>query len=367
VNFGFTDEQDMLRETARAALAETFPAGHARRLLEGTQAPRTPWERLARLGWFGVGVEESRGGSGGGFVDQVVILEEMGRVLAPADYAATVCGAVPVLDALACGAQRGSWLDPLLRGARIGVLLAGPDGSGVTATPRPEGLSLTGAAGPVGGGAGATTFVVAAEIDGDGVAVCCVDAGAHGVTRAAVAGTDATARLGRVTFDGTVVPAHAILGEGAEAARAVGAAVDRLAVAACAELCGAAERMLETAVEHAKAREQFGRPIGSFQAIKHMCADMLVRLAASRAAVHYAALCIAEGRDDVARAVSGAKAFASESLVLLAEDALQVHGGIGFTWEHDIHLYVRRAASTARLHGSGDAHRERVAAAILAK
>jgi alkylation response protein AidB-like acyl-CoA dehydrogenase len=122
--------------------------------------------------------------------------------------------------------------------------------------------------------------------------------------------------------------------------------------------------MLEMAVAHARDREQFGRPIGSFEAVKHMCADMLVRLESAKAAVHYAALTIAEQLPDSALAVSAAKSFAAEAIGLLAEDALQVHGGLGFSWEHDIHLFVRRAASVARLHGSADAHRERVAVLI---
>jgi alkylation response protein AidB-like acyl-CoA dehydrogenase len=363
VNFGFTEEQDLLRATARAALGEVFPEAHARRMFDD-ECPAAPWSRLAGLGWFGIGVDELLGGSGGGFIDQVVILEEMGRVLAPAAYAATVCGAIPVLDAMASASQRAAWLDPLLRGERLGVLVAGPGGGGIAATSTPAGLTLSGHTGLLPGAGGATTFVVAAELPGAGTAVCCVDGGARGFARTRAPGLDPTAQLATVTFDDVAVPTGAVIGDGVEAAAVVDAAVDRLAAGACAELCGAAERMLEMAVAHAKAREQFGRLIGSFQAIKHMCADMLVRLESSRAAVHYAALCIAEGRDDTAAAVSGAKAFACESLGLLAEDALQIHGGMGFTWEHGIHLYLRRAASAARLHGRGDAHRERVAAAV---
>ena len=335
-----TGEQDLLRATARAALEKMFPSRDALRRLDG-ELVQPPWGQLGALGWF----------EAGEFADHAVILEEMGRVLAPAGYAATVCGAIPVLAAL--GEER--FLAPMLTGEGTGVLVA----DGMVA----DGTRFSGDAGPVAGAAGASTLVVAATGDG-GIEVACVATDAPGVSIVPVRGLDPTAELARVALDGVVVLADAVVGRGAPAAAAVGGATDRLALAAVVELCGAGAWMLDAAVEYAKTREQFGKPIGSFQAIKHMCADMLVRLEASRAAVQHAVRQVAANADDASVAVSVAKAFAAENIGLLAEDALQVHGGIGFTWEHPIHLYVRRAASVARLFGSGDMHRERVAVAI---
>ena len=357
-----TEEQELLRDTAREALAKAFPAGYARRLLEGDRV-EAPWPELARLDWFGIAIDEALGGTGGDFTDQAVILHEMGRVLAPAAYAATAIGAAPVIATLGAAKQRERWLMPLLSGDRTGVLVAGPDGGGVVASAVDGDWVLSGETGPVAGGDGAETLVVSATGPRSEALVAVLDARGAGVEVTPVRGLDPTAQLARMSLSNARVQ-DGLLGTGSDASRAVDAAVDRLTVASVVELVGAGEAMLEMAVEYAKTREQFGKPIGSFQAIKHMSADMVVRLESSRAAVNYAVLALAQERDDASEAASAAKAFAAEAIGLLAEDALQIHGGIGFTWEHPIHLYVRRAASVARLYGSGDAHRERVAEAI---
>jgi alkylation response protein AidB-like acyl-CoA dehydrogenase len=361
MSWGPTEEQEILRSTARKKLEAVFPPSHAMKLLQGDE-PVPHWAEIGMLGWFGIAVPEDQGGAGLGFVDQVVILEELGRVLAPAAYAATACGAVPVLAALASPAQRESWLAPLLAGERLAVLVAGPDGGGLRAEPGAGGFRVSGKVGPLPGAAAADILVVAAMTPRGETVVGCLLRGIEGLSIKPARGLDATAEMARIEFADVKLADEDVIGRGA-AATVVAVAVDRLAIAAAAELCGAGERMLEMAVEYAKTREQFGRPIGSFQAIKHMCADMMVRLEASRATVEHAAASLDEDRADAPASVSGAKAFAAENIGLLAEDALQVHGGIGFTWEHPIHLYVRRAASVARLHGSGDMHRERVAVA----
>jgi len=361
MGWGPTEEQEVLRRTARKKLEAVFPQTYPRELLDGAE-PEPRWAELGQLGWFGIDVPEDKGGAGLSFVDQVVVLEELGRVLAPAAYAATVAGAIPVLAELGSPSQLEGWLAPLLAGERSAVLVAGPDGTGVRAEPGPGGFRLTGKVGPLPGAAAAEVLVVSAQTPRGETIVGCVLRAIEGLGVKPVRGLDPTAQLARVEFHSVKLADEDVIGRAA-AARTVADAVDRLAIASAAELCGAGERMLEMAVDYAKTREQFGRPIGSFQAIKHMCADMMVRLEASRATVEHAAASLAEGRPDAPASVSGAKAFAAENIGLLAEDALQVHGGIGFTWEHPVHLYVRRAASVARLHGSGDAHRERVAAA----
>jgi len=366
LDFGFSDEQELLRRTARDVLARTCPPGWIRDAIEGGGEPEAVWREASRLGWLGIGIAEEDGGAGGGVIDQVVVLEEMGRMLAPAAYAATTCGALAVAAVLH-DERRGRLIPALCEGRRRATLVAGDvrapaDIERLAIRSSRNGGSTVLAGGPVivPGAAGADLLVVAAQDERGAVGVYAVDAGTAGVNVAALRGFDPSRGLARVLLDEVEVGQSERLDAG-DARAAVAAAVDRATIAACAELCGAGDRMLEMTVEYAGVREQFDRPIGSFQAVKHMCADMLVRLECSRAAVYYAALCVDEGRDDAPLATSIAKAYAGENIPLLAEDAVQVHGGIGFTWEHDIHLYVRRAKSIEQLFGSTEWHRERVA------
>jgi alkylation response protein AidB-like acyl-CoA dehydrogenase len=373
MDFGFSEEQELLRSTARDVLTRTCPPAWVRRALEGGDEPEAVWREASKLGWMGIGVPEEDGGAGGSFIDQVVVLEEMGRTLAPGAYAATTCAALPVVASLALGAQREDLLGALVEGRRRAALVAGTDRTPADAATLPVRASRNGshtvlAGGPVivPGAHRADLLVVAARVDGaDGlgpaVSTYVVDAARAGVEAVQLHEFDPSRGLARVFFDEVEVTDGDRLGEHGASWPAVAAAVERATVAACAELCGAGDRMLEMTVEYARVREQFDRPIGSFQAVKHLCADMLLRLETSKAAVHYAALCIDEGRDDAPLATSIAKAHAGENLPLLAEDAVQVHGGIGFTWEHDIHLYVRRAKTIEQLYGSVQWHRERVA------
>ena len=370
MDFAFSEEQELLRSTARDVLAGVCPPQWARGAIEGGPEPPRFWSEVSKLGWLGIAAPEADGGAGGTFIDQVVLLEEMGRALSPGSYAATVCAAAPLIAALASGEQRNRMLQPLLDGTRRAALLAGderrpgdPRSLPVQASANGGTTVLTGGPVIVAGAAGADTLVVATR-DGDGVSAFAVDSAVPNLRISPLHGVDATRGMARVSLDEVEVTDGDCLGERGGAAAAVAAVVDRATVAACAELCGAGEVLLEAAVAYAKVREQFGRLIGSFQAVKHLCADMLVRLESSRAAVHYAALCIDQGRDDAPLTTSIAKAFAGEQIPLLAEDAVQVHGGIGFTWECDVHLYVRRAKAIEQLWGATEWHRERVAQLI---
>ena len=374
MDFAFSEEQDLLRSTARDVLTGVCPPQWTRGALEGGAEPPRFWSEVSKLGWLGIAAPEADGGAGGTFIDQVVLLEEMGRALAPGSYAATACAAAPVIAALAGGEQRDRLLTPLLDGSRRATLIAGDErrpgdvaSLPIRATANGGSTVLTGGPVIVAGAAGADTLVVAArdgDGDCDGVSVFAVDRAAPNLQITPLHGLDASRGLARVSLDEVEVGDADRLGDRGGAGATVAAVVDRATVAACAELCGAGEVLLNAAVEYAKVREQFGRPIGSFQAVKHLCADMLVRLESSRAAVYYAALCIDQGRDDAPLTTSIAKAFAGEQIALLAEDAVQVHGGIGFTWESDVHLFVRRTKAIEQLWGATAWHRERVAQLI---
>jgi alkylation response protein AidB-like acyl-CoA dehydrogenase len=367
VDFAFSEEQELLRSTARDVLRRISPPQWTRAALDGGAEPELFWSESARLGWMGIAAPEAAGGAAGTFIDQVVLLEEMGRALSPGAYAATTCAAAPVLASLGNEEQRRRLLAPLLDGRARAALLAGESRTPADAARLPvrahrNGTSAVLNGGPVivPGAKDADLLVVTAQSeDGtDAFAVATTSPRLHVVE---LHGFDPSRGLAEVVLDEVEVRLEDRLGHPGAAWMAVSAAVDRATVAACAELCGSGERMLEMTVEYAKSRQQFDRPIGTFQAVKHMCADMLLRLEASKAAVHYAALCIDEATPDAPLCTSIAKAFAGENIALLAEDAVQVHGGVGFTWEHDIHLYVRRAKTIEQLYGSTQWHRERVA------
>ncbi|RIL05270.1 MAG: acyl-CoA dehydrogenase, partial [Proteobacteria bacterium] len=215
-------------------------------------------------------------------------------------------------------------------------------------------------------GHAADLFVVPARHEEGGVSLFAVPAASAGVARRAHATMDQTRRFAELTLDGVEAPASALLGAPGQAAAALERALDLAAVALAAEQVGGAQRCLDLAVAYAKERVQFGRPIGSFQAIKHKAADMMVAVESSRSAAYWAACVAAEEGDDLAGAASLAKAWASESYFRCAADALQIHGGVGFTWEYDVHLHLKRARSMEAFLGTPAWHRERVASKVLA-
>ncbi|HET7719244.1 MAG TPA: acyl-CoA dehydrogenase family protein [Acidimicrobiales bacterium] len=333
---------EQLRSRVRAFLAEVSPPAAVRRLMEDERGyDLDVWLRLAA---------DHDLLALGGWPERAVVLQETGRVLLCAPYLATVTAA-PLLppdvrDAIAGG----------LCIATIAVAEASGrwDAGGVTtrAVRSPGGRwRLEGEKSYVVDGCAADVLVVAARIDGAGdVALFQVDAGAPGVDRAPLATVDPTRRQARVTL--AAAPARRL-----EASPAM--AVDLGAVALAAEQVGGAERALEMAVEHAGRRIQFGRPIGSFQAVKHLCAEMVLELESARAAATHAAGSVDTG--DLAEAAAVAKVACSEAFVRIATDSLHVHGGLGFTWDHDAHLYLRRARSSLHLFGDPRHHRERLA------
>jgi alkylation response protein AidB-like acyl-CoA dehydrogenase len=351
--FAFTSEQTDLRRGLREFLARHADEAAVRRALEDGY-DRGVWGRLgAELGVLGLAVPEESGGAGGGLVDQAVAAEEMGAALLPGPVLGTVGLAVPAL--LAAGDT--ALLAELVEGTRTAALAVperaarfDPDAVTVTA----EGDALSGEVAQVVDG-DADVLLVAAR-HGGGVGLFATDGG----QRRPLSTLDPTRHQAAVRFDAT--PARPVA---ADAGPAVAHALRVGGALLAAEQVGGAQRLLDLTVAHAGTRLQFGRPIGSFQAVKHRCADMLVLLEHARSTAYHAAWALQDGLDDADLAVSVAQATCSEAYQRIALDAVQLHGGIGFTWEHPCHLYLKRAVTDAALLGSAAQHRDRIAAAVL--
>ncbi|MCP5071581.1 MAG: acyl-CoA/acyl-ACP dehydrogenase [bacterium] len=368
MNFGFTDEQELLRSEVRKFLDEKAPLDEVRRVSEdesGLGYDTDLWARIAELGWTGLAIPEAYGGVGLGWVDLVVLLEETGRSLFPAPLVATTLAA----DAIARAggeAQRARFLPGLADGSVIGSVALveendTPDPTGIQFAARPsgKGLILSGEKLFVQNAAAADLFVVAFRREGE-LALAVVEKSQVGVSAEDWPGIDLTKRLGRLRLENVEVAADAILEAGDSASVAM--LFDTGATAIAAEAIGAAEAALALTTAYAKERVQFGRPIGTFQGVKHPLAEMYVDVESFKSLTYYAAWCIDEGHADLSLAASRAKAYASEAIPRIGIDAVQLHGGIGYTWEYDAHLFLKRAKWVRPIFGDADHHYERVAA-----
>ena len=365
MDFGFSPEQEMLRTSVRKLLDDACPATLVRAMLaDDTAYPAELWRHLADLGLLGILVPAEHAGQGGSLLDLVVVVEETGRVLMPGPFLAATIGGLAVTLA-ASPAQRAALLPALARGERRAALVLGTDAAadttGVVAAPRADGVRLTGEVAFVMDAHVADLLVVPACTDGD-TALFAVEREHPGVTVTALRTVDMTRRLCSVRLDCTV-PATARLA--ATADDVVTHVLRHARVGLAVEAIGAAARALELAVAWANERKQFGRPIGSFQAVKHKCVDMMVGVETARSLAYYAAWAVSENAPDADTAVAMAKAYAGDVAKTVTSEAIQVHGGIGFTWEHVIHLYHRRALAIGSAFGGAVEHRETVADALL--
>jgi alkylation response protein AidB-like acyl-CoA dehydrogenase len=367
MDFDFGEDQELLRASTRRFLSEHQPLGALRRALEEPD-PFDPdqWRLGAELGWTAMLVPaEHEGGSvtDQPLVDLVVLAEELGRQLNPGPLVPTNV----VADAIArfgTEVQMKEHLPRLARGEVTGAWCLSGDGSpepsAVAVRARRSGQEwhLDGVARYVHAATNAAVLLVTAnEVGGDGVVNLLVPRPSAGLSERVLAGLDLTRRFAEVRFDDVPVPAGAELAGGwSPVARGLAVAT----VVQAAESVGAADVLFASTVDYAKKRVQFGRAIGSFQAIKHRLADLLLELEGMRAATHYAALALGDGLADEAEAVATAGAYVDDAFAHLCGEALQLHGGIGFTWEHDVHLFVRRAKVNQVLYGDGAWHRERL-------
>lgn len=369
VSYAPTDEHEMIRATARKYLEERLPLSTVRDLMmSGGGFDAAVWKEMAGMGWTGLAIPEEHGGSGFGPVEMGVLLEEMGRMVTPGPFFASAVVATTAIAETATAGQKAELLPGLASGETIASLAMferardwSPDHPATSATRSDGGWVIDGVKRAVVSGDAADLLVVTASFD-HGVGLFAVPSDSRGVEVMAEPVLDPTRRQARVTFDSVVVADDARLGEGDATGplrRALALAVTSLA----AEQVGGAQRCLDMAVEHAKSRYQFGRPIGSFQAIKHRCAQMLMEVEHARSAAYHAAR-VTEHSDELAVAAPLAASIASEAYVWVAGENIQVHGGIGFTWEHDAHIYLKRAKASALLFGDPAYHRDLLGKAI---
>ena len=368
--FTFTAEQQQLRTAVRKFCAESVDEAAVRRLMESQRRfDPAVWRRLgAELGVLGMSVPEADGGVGGSLVDQAVAVEEFGAALACGPLFGTVFLAIPALVACRADSARDELLTALVEGERSAAFAvvdsAGafrPADVAVTATGSGDHASLTGTVDQVVDADAADVILVAARASG-GVSLYAVDATAAGVQRTPLVTMDLTRPQAEVRFSDARAQ---LLAGPPEAERVITHALQVGAVLLAVEQVGAAQHLLDLSVEYAKSRLQFGRQIGSFQAIKHKLADMLVDLEHARSTAYHAVWALTDGSDDPALAASIAQAACSAAFSRIAADAIQVLGGIGFTWEHQAHLYFKRAATDAALLGSAEQHRSRIADLVL--
>jgi len=350
MDFEFTTDQLELRDNARSVLAGACPPSLVRAVFEGdTGGVDGLWKTLVDLGWPAIGVDEANGGLGLTFVETGLVVEELARVVAPSPFLATVTQFVPMVRE--CGGG-GPWLDQVAEGAITATIAV--DGN-VTAERAGDGWVLNGSVSHVLDGATADEIAIVAS---GGVFVVPGSA----VNATALHTIDPTMPLAKIALDGVEVRGErALPGDGAGAQRAMGEAITAMALSTVATC----RRIFEVTLEYAKVREQFGKPIGSFQALKHRFANMYLAVEKASSLAYFAALTVAEDDERRVTAPSMAKAAASECQRLLVTDGLQLHGGIGFTWENDLHFWLKRAKTTDFLFGSGPAHRAYLARELL--
>jgi alkylation response protein AidB-like acyl-CoA dehydrogenase len=357
MQFGLSESQEFLRDSARKFFAGECPSAEMRRLMEtDTAYDAALWSKLANQGYTGIIFPEEYGGVGLGKVELMLLMEEAGRALLPGPFFSTVVLAGSVLDAVATPTHKKQYLEPISRGeVRSTVALVeesanwDPRSVAMTAT----GGRLTGKKFFVSDAAIADFLIVVAR---DGVFL--VHARARGLKITPMSGMDLTRKLYVAEFSDT--PADKI-GSTSNLSRAFDIATAALA----AELVGGMQRTLEITVEYAKTRKQFGKPIGMFQAVQHQCADMYLETESSRSAVYYAGWALQENSPDAATAVSIAKMYAGDAARTVGNRGIQIHGGMGFTWENDVHLYYRRAKASETVFGDATFHRERIASMVI--
>ncbi len=369
MDFAFTQEHDELRQTVRRFLENDSTEQTVRGLMATDDGfDRGVWNKMAeQMGLPGLIVPEEHGGAGMGFVELAVVLEEMGGALLCSPYLSTAVLAVSALVRSGDAAAQAAVLPGIATGETLATVAIAEDDAGwdlartaTTARAVDGGWQLDGSKTLVLDGHTADVLLIAARTP-DGLGLFRVESVATGLTRTLLPTLDLTRKLARLNLKG--VRAERV-GAG-DATPVLQYVLDVAAAALACEQVGGAQRCLNLSTEYAKTRLQFGRPIGSFQAIKHRCADMLVEVEFARSAAYHAAFCVAEGRDDeLALATSMAKSYCSDAYFHAAAETIQIHGGMGFTWEHPAHLYFKRAKSSAQLFGDPIQHRERVAAAI---
>jgi alkylation response protein AidB-like acyl-CoA dehydrogenase len=357
MQFGLNENQELLRDSARSFFAGECPMSEVRRLMESETAYDAGlWRKLAEQGYTGIIFSEEYGGVGLGKVELILLMEEAGRALLPGPFFSTIVLSGAVIDAIASTEQKKKYLEPICRGearATVAILEAGADWDLRELRTNAANGKLSGEKLFVADAAVADWILVLAQ---NGVFL--VDARSPGVTISRMSSMDLTRKLYSVQFKGVSAEKLGDLD-------GVRAAIDLATAALVAEMVGGMQRTLDLTVEYAKTRKQFGKSIGSFQAVQHQCADMYLETESSRSAAYYAAWALQENVPDASAAVSIAKIYASDASRTVGNRGIQIHGGMGFTWENDLHLYYRRAKASETAFGDATFHRERLARLVM--
>jgi alkylation response protein AidB-like acyl-CoA dehydrogenase len=374
MDFGFSDEQEMLRQSARGLLEKECASTVVRRLLEDERGYDAElWKKIAGLGWTGLTIPEQFGGAGLSYVDLVLVLEEMGRVVLPSPFIWTMMVA-EAINRAGSAAQK----QALLPKIASGDLIATPalleetalwSAEGITLQAKQSGSDfvLDGTKLFVNDAHVAGCLLVAARTGGsgtEGITLFAIEPGRAGISLTSLKTMDQTRKLSEVKFAGVKASAADVIGQPGAGWKTLSDVLDRGKVMLAAEMMGGAQKVLEMAVEYAKMRVQFGRPIGSFQAVQHKCANMMIDVEGAKSAVYYAAWAVSNEVKEAPLAAALAKAASSDAYRRVSADGIQVHGGIGFTWDHDMHLYFKRAKSSEFTFGDATYNRELVAQGI---
>jgi alkylation response protein AidB-like acyl-CoA dehydrogenase len=374
VDFGFSEEQEMLRQSARALLEKECPSTLVRKLMEDERGfDSALWKKMAELGWLGLVIPERYGGGGLGYVDLVLIMEEMGRVVMPSPFIWTVMVAEAIKRS-GSNNHKSSLLPKIASGELIATIAylepsAVWSADGITMTARNEGggYVLDGTKLFVNDAHIADCILVAARTGGSGdrgITLFALEKGRAGIAVTRLTTMDQTRKLAEVKFDGVKADAGDLIGEVGSGWNTLSEIIDCGKVMLAGEMMGGAQKVLEMTVDYAKVRVQFGRPIGSFQAVQHKCANMMIDVEGARSAAYYASWAVSNQVAEASLAAALAKAAASDAFRRVSAEGIQLHGGIGFTWDHDMHLYFKRAKSSEFTFGDANWNRELVAQGI---
>ena len=368
MEFELNETQKLFQRSARELFAQECPPTLVREMIEKNQPySDAVWNKLVEQGWTGLIFEEEDGGLGLGMVEMAVAFEEMGRALVPGAFLSTVALAGSVIKKACSPDYRSARLQAICEGrskATVALLEESaswnPDAVKLAANATEEGFRLNGKKYFVNDAQVADLIITVARA-GSNLILAFVDANSTGVSIKPMPGMDVTRSLSAVEFNDVLVNEDDVISDGAKAGAALAHALNVATLALSAEMVGGMEWLMEASVEYAKTRKQFGKPIGQFQAVQHHCANMLLMTESARSAVYYAAWMMGNNPDAAPLAVSMAKAYASDGYREVGNLAVQVHGGIGFTWDENVHFYYKRAKASELMFGDATYHRERIA------
>ena len=373
MDFDLSKPQKLLKDSAREFFSRKCKPEHVRELMATeTSDDRQLWQAMADQGWTGLIISEEYGGLGLGVLEAAVVAEEMGRACLPGPFISNLFGTA-LIESSASATQKTKYLEAIANGsirATVALLeeMASWDFTSLKLQAKRDNgsLSISGRKLFVPDAATADLTICVAT-DDEGPVILPVDKSNEGMSTKAMPSMDATRKLYEVGFDNVIVSVEEVFGADGHSESALAQATQVATVALCAEMVGGMQWILDTTVEYAKTRQQFGRPIGSFQAVQHQCADMLLMTENARSATYHAAWAVTEGVTNANIAVSIAKAYCSDAFREVGNRGVQVHGGIGFTWEHDLHLYYKRSKASEVMFGDATFHREQIARAVVDK